>query len=458
MNAAAVDRGQALGGPRVLIIAPQTEWIYQNLTPSFRRLCSAVYAIPVGNSMGNSEIPNWRAMRAKIWDRVMSDVRSLTRGQGIDLIVSMLYDDAITREQAQQLRSLGVPIVQYHVDMNEQWYRVLRHIDKLDLLVVSHMQHLEPIMRKGVQIHYMPMGASPDRYTPDAKSTAPACEVLFLGSPNSARLEAVASAVQSGETIDVVGRGWDKYLERIGKTLGQQSGRATMTHPTNKFHRRMDNLHYVVPCVLADGSWFFNKFRSRISTDLSALLPQTRRANFRGSATDADIPNLLSRAKIILGVNQRSGKVGDRFGVADSRLRDFEATLSGGLYLVQNYPDLSAFYRPGHEVETWSSLNELVEKIRYLMPRRELRERIARAGYERCIRDHTWDVRLDSLLRVMGLRPREPHAELLRTEMAPLYVLNNYGREAWGVDWPGCRPTDSALAGDKPLIDELLRG
>jgi spore maturation protein CgeB len=444
-------------GPRVLILAPYTEWIFQNLTPSFRRVCSMVYAMPLGNSMSNAEVPNWHSIRGRIWDRALSDIRSLVRDQKIDLIFSMLYDDAITSQQALTLRSMGVPLVHYHVDMNEQWYRVLGHVSTYDLMAVSHMQHLEPIMRRGVPLHYMPMAASPDRYLVEAPSATPESNVLFLGSPNNARFEAIASAVQSGERVDIFGRGWDKFIDRHQRGEAHLFG-STVVHPSNRWPRRLENLQYILPCALADGSWFFKRFRRSGESNYPGLVAQARRAVFHGAATDAEVPSLLQRAKIVLGVNQRSGRVGDRFGVTDSRLRDFEVPMTGGFYLVQNFLDLPSFYRLGYEVESWSTLGELIEKIRHFIANPDARRRIAQAGQRRALCEHTWDVRLDGLLRVMGFQPRTTEPErLLEATLSPLCVVNNYGSQPWDATWPGCSPTDKDMAGDKPQIPQMQR-
>jgi hypothetical protein len=214
--------------------------------------------------------------------------------------------------------------------------------------------------------------------------------------------------------------------------------------------------HYLVPRLLAEGSWFFQRFAELSTPPTADLLAQVRRATFHGSARDEDVPKLMRRAKICLGVNQRSGKVGERFGIADSRLRDFEAPLSGAFYLVQYFPDLTSFYRAGVEVETWTTPGELVDKIRYYLPREEERRAIAARGQARAQREHTWDARLSSLLHVMRLAPRGS-GNTFDQPLCPLNVLANISKRGWDANWPACRPTDPQLAGTTPLMNELIK-
>jgi len=447
--AAAVLTGSAPSGPRVLLLAPLTEWIFQNLTPSLRRLCSEVYTLPFGNTMSNLELPRWHDLQPRAWDRAISDLRAFSATRPFDLVISMLYDDALRPAQLDQLRALGAPVVQYHVDMNSQWYRILRQAPKLDMLAVSHMQHLEPLMRRGVPIHYMPMAASPDRYIVSETSSVPACETLFLGSLNSARLETIAGLTSAGLHVDIFGWGWEKFV-KLGPSSRPQG---ISVHPSNRLRRRRFDVPYILPRLLAEGTWFFNRFRDHAAAQGPEVLEGIKKATLRGVARDEDVPRLMNRAKICLGINQRTGKVGERFGIADSRLRDFEAPLSGAFYLVQYFPDVTSFYRPGEEIETWTSIPDLCEKVRWYLSHPQQREAIASAGRLRAQRDHTWDARLHGLLHVMGLKPR--HADV-NAQLCPLRVIANYSRVNWDPAWPSCTPSSTEFNGSQPMMPKLI--
>jgi spore maturation protein CgeB len=79
------------------------------------------------------------------------------------------------------------------------------------------------------------------------------------------------------------------------------------------------------------------------------------------------------------------------------KLRDFDAPMSGSCYLTQYNEDLRGLYDIGHEIETYQSIKNCVDRVRYLLEHDIEREKIAFAGRQRALRDHTWDVRFKSL-------------------------------------------------------------
>lgn len=431
-------------GPRVLILAAPDRWVFQNFVPSLRRVCSSVHAYPLGVSMGNWELPDWPRLRRKLVDRFLADVQALVRGPGLDLVFTVVYDDTLPPQDVRRLRDMGVRVVTYHVDMNAQWYRVLRSAPTLDLLAISHLQHTEPLLRRGTRLHFMPMAASPDRYAGEVAPVEPRPGALILGFASNDRVRAVAACLRATADVDVYGGGWEAMLN---------PGRAapTLNKPfANPPAKRVRDLRYLVPRLMTEGSWMFSRFAHHRRLLEPQVLAQAAKARCHGVAADADVPRLLKSAAITVGINQRRGEIGDRFGLADSRLRDFEAPMSGAFYLVQNYVDLPLFYRLGEEVETWSTLDELEAKVRHYMDRPEDRACISAAGRARALRDHTWDVRLRDLLHVLGLPVRSdgPGAS-----MAPLRIVANLSSTAWNALSPGCEPTGQSEQDLLPRLD-----
>jgi spore maturation protein CgeB len=82
--------------------------------------------------------------------------------------------------------------------------------------------------------------------------------------------------------------------------------------------------------------------------------------------------------------------------------RLFEATGCGAFVLTENRPTIPDFFAPGKEVAVFNSREELVERVRHYLSHPEERETIARQGYERAQRDHTYEVRLRKLLEIVG--------------------------------------------------------
>ncbi|HBS29417.1 MAG TPA: hypothetical protein DEB06_08200 [Phycisphaerales bacterium] len=430
----------------MLLVSGLDRWVFQNLVPSLRRVCGRVYCYPLGDSMGNWRIRSWPAVRERLMSRFLSDVRGLVKGPGLDLVLTVLYDDTLRPRDVRALRDMGVRVATYHVDMNMQWYRVLRHAPALDVLAVSHMQNLEPLARRGVQMHFMPMGASPDRYDRDPVPDAPETGVLMLGSANRHRVRAVAACREVTEDVDVFGPGWPGLLSPDAKSDSAESN--GIAQPLVK--RLFDFRHYLVPRVMAEGSDLLARFVDRARPLDEGTLRLASSARVHGHAPEGLVGSLLARSRIALGVNQRTREIGDRRGVADSRLRDFEAPMSGAFYLVQSFVDLPVFYRTGSEVEAWSTLEELKEKVRYFLDHDEERASIARAGRARARKDHSWDARLGDLLHRLGLSARRGDAP------CPMEVVANLSSRPWCVDSPGCRP-EGGGPGPAPELESLAR-
>jgi spore maturation protein CgeB len=106
------------------------------------------------------------------------------------------------------------------------------------------------------------------------------------------------------------------------------------------------------------------------------------------------VPELFAASKIILGCGTIA-YADDFFAL---KLRDFDAPMSGSLYLTHDNPDLRALFDVRREIVTFSDINDMVAKVRYYLIHDEERERIASAGRLRAAEDHTWVQRFRHVL------------------------------------------------------------
>ena len=109
--------------------------------------------------------------------------------------------------------------------------------------------------------------------------------------------------------------------------------------------------------------------------------------------------DLSKRARIILGV----GTVGHSPDVYTLKLRDFDALMTGALYVTHRNPDLCRLYRESEEIECYESPLEALEKIRYYLGHPDEREKIGKKGQQKAAIRDTWDERLGSTFRQLGL-------------------------------------------------------
>lgn len=78
-------------------------------------------------------------------------------------------------------------------------------------------------------------------------------------------------------------------------------------------------------------------------------------------------------------------------------MRLFEATSIGSFVLTEYHDNISTYFEPGLEVETFRNKEELTAKIEYYLSHPDERDAIARRGQERCLKDHSMSRRIREL-------------------------------------------------------------
>ena len=117
-----------------------------------------------------------------------------------------------------------------------------------------------------------------------------------------------------------------------------------------------------------------------------------------GPLTMEEMVRTWSRSRINLGFG---GVLGHKETYC-LKGRDFEVPMSGGLYLTEHHSELEQFYDVGREIVTYTGFNDLLGKIHWLLSEPEAAKVIRRAGRERALREHTWEMRFEKIFRILG--------------------------------------------------------
>jgi spore maturation protein CgeB len=80
--------------------------------------------------------------------------------------------------------------------------------------------------------------------------------------------------------------------------------------------------------------------------------------------------------------------------------RAFELAGCGAFQIVTSRPVLKEHFIPGLEVESFNSTDELIEKIRHYLKNPDMATTIAQRGHERAHAEHTYEHRLQEILRI----------------------------------------------------------
>lgn len=112
-----------------------------------------------------------------------------------------------------------------------------------------------------------------------------------------------------------------------------------------------------------------------------------------GYVNSVKAAEILGRSKIALGI----GTIGHTKNILTMKLRDFDAPMSGALYITQRNPELENFYIENEEIVYYSSIKELVEKIKYYLLNEEETKFISERAILRATKEHTWENRFEKL-------------------------------------------------------------
>lgn len=189
-------------------------------------------------------------------------------------------------------------------------------------------------------------------------------DVTFVGQPHSDRRQVAETVRASGVDIQCWGGGWP-------------SGKIDQDKMIDLFAESRVNLN------LTKGSVRYSL------TDFARI--------FLGKRSDGRIivksPRLwIDNIKSLL--NRRREQI---------KGRNFEIPGSGGFLLTSDADNLRDYYEDGKEIVIFENMAELIGKIKYYLGHEEERIRIARAGYERTLREHTYEKRFNEIFRTIGL-------------------------------------------------------
>ena len=128
---------------------------------------------------------------------------------------------------------------------------------------------------------------------------------------------------------------------------------------------------------------------------LGDLPPQPLRKMYPSRCLPAvfglDMYRLLQNSKVTL--NKDPDALLDNVG----NIRLFEATGAGTCVLTNSGTNMAELFEEDSEVVTYSSIDECIEKMNYLLGNEDVRKRIANAGQRRALKNHTMYSRCQEL-------------------------------------------------------------
>lgn len=125
-----------------------------------------------------------------------------------------------------------------------------------------------------------------------------------------------------------------------------------------------------------------------------------------GPVVAEEIPRIVRESVISLNFGD-SGLHFQGFRLYRSRqikARIFEVPGAGGCLLTESAEYLDSYFKVGAEIQVFENLDELADKIHYLLANSKCRDQMAVAAYHRIQTEHTYEVRFNEILAQLPKR------------------------------------------------------
>ena len=113
-----------------------------------------------------------------------------------------------------------------------------------------------------------------------------------------------------------------------------------------------------------------------------------------GVKTLTEMPLVFHESRINLNITMRPIATG-------LSLRVYDICGCGGFLMTNWQEELPELYEPGVEVEYFTSQDELMDKTSYYLAHEDERRDIAMKGYERTVAEHTYDIRIAQMIKMV---------------------------------------------------------
>jgi hypothetical protein len=327
------------------------------------------------------------AWREATWQRTVDWIKRENARRPIDLFLSYLYPEQVSSAGLGEIRSLGIPSVNFFCDNIRLFRQMPPEFASFDLNWVPEQAALE-MYHKACRPYLnapMPCWVSPRWRTPPAVESLPA---TFVGTRDELRERLFSRAYELGLEMDIRGRGWDGDADP-GENPPSGRGWGLLFNQWDYAKR-----HGI--------SALARKYARKV------MPPQKVAFNFaakaRGLCFGDEYWQVLRESRVSIGVNRvanprRSLESPDCY----SRLRDLEAPMVGAAYLTEFAPGLENLYDIGREIEAYHGPEELASKTAELEKDEPRRRRLRELGQRRALGEHTISKTMGKIAERLGI-------------------------------------------------------
>jgi len=333
--------------------------------------------------------------RPKVTNELLHQIKAAHAIKPVDLFFSYFTDACVLPEAIDEIKTMGIKTVNWYCNGSYLLHLVSEIAPHYDWCLVPEKFRLKDYVAMGARPIYCQEAANPNIYKPYDLPVE--FDVTFVGQAYGDRPVYIKYLLEQGTNVRVWGWGWRTFSPEA-----QVSARPTPLRRAIHIGR----------ALMTKQGW------QEVSRRLGLLLepnappavhsrqsePITLPASILGDTlSDIAMIQMYSRSRINLGFSScgDTHETGER--ILQVRLRDFEVPMSGGFYMVEHMEELEEFFDIGKEIVCYTDKEDLADKIKYYLKHDVERERIRKAGHERCLRDHSWHKRFQKAFHEMGL-------------------------------------------------------
>jgi len=328
--------------------------------------------------------------RPKVTRELLHQIKSAHAIKPVDLFFSYFYDACILPEAIDEIKAMGIKTVNWYCNGSYQLHLVSEIAPHYDWCLVPEKFRLKDYVAMGARPIYCQEAANPNIYKPYDLPVE--FDVTFVGQAYGDRPVYIKYLLEQEIDVRVWGWGWQSFSTEA------------KAPPRSSLPRRA--LLAVQLLMSKSGRQVLRQYFRRQTltntrnTEPRVVLPDSILGD---TLSDIQMIHMYSRSKINLGFSScgDTHETGKR--ILQVRLRDFEVPMSGGFYIVEHMEELEEFFNIGKEIVCYTDKQDLSDKIKYYSKHDDERERIRKAGHERCLRDHSWHKRFQKAFEQMGL-------------------------------------------------------
>lgn len=391
-----------------LIVEEELNLWHRQLTDSLKQMEHQIFTPPANIGLRKS----WLLVQKGFWNnkhqeqltfKILEDVNKKHQVQGIDLFFCYLYPFQFKADLFKELTLLNIPSLFFFCDNFANPNVALKYAPHCTLNWVPEIDATHQFEKSKSNFIYLPMAANPQYNYPH--KVIETYDLTFFGTKNPYRRSILGQLLVENINLNVFGDGWftseityheleikkKNTIEKFPQ-LGIQD--KILRYLKYKKSGIIDFIKYGLATRKK------RKEYSKLGIEYDHLF-QNIACKYPLDFIEAN--KIYSLSSITIGINDQFNPHLQNSITIYTKLRDFEATMAGACYVTQKTSDNTNFFEEGKEIMTYTTVEELIDKIKFLQKHDEIRTQLRSNARQRSLSEHTWSHRFKKAFAKLGL-------------------------------------------------------